>query len=51
MSVKVDQIASGIDVSCVGGVRDVDGVKDITRGMLLRSVCAMANSGELMNSI
>ena len=48
MSVTVDQVSMSL---CVGGVRDVDGVKDITRGMLLRSVCAMANSGELMNSV
>ena len=33
-------------IKCVGGVRDVESVKEITRGMLQRSICAMINTGE-----
>ena len=38
-----------VNVICVGGVRDVDSVKQITRATLQRTICAMLNSGEFQS--
>ena len=30
----------------LGGVRDIGSVRELTRGMLLRTICAMMNTGK-----
>ena len=38
-----------VNVICVGGVREVDSVKHITRATLKSTICAMINSGEFQS--